>query len=193
VLFKILFRLEVKGAENIPPPPFIIAPNHLSNIDGLVVAAAVPIGTFRRLYFQGYFKYFEGPLKSIFARLSHVISIDPSARLRNAMRLSVHVLRRGDGLCIFPEGQRSFDGELGVFRKGIGILSRQGRVLLVPAKIEGTFTALPRGKVVPRPEKVRITFGKALKPSDVDYSRRPKGIDEEQYLADELKDRVSRL
>jgi len=193
VFFKILFRLEVKGVKNIPEPPFIITPNHLSNIDGLVVAAAVPLGVFRRLYFQGYFKYFEGPVKSVFARLSHVISIDPTARLRNAMRLSAYVLGAGDGLCIFPEGQRSFDGELGVFKKGIGILSRRGEVPLVPVKIEGTFDTLPRGAVVPRPGKVRITFGEALKPSELDYANRPGGVDEEQYIADVLKERVSGL
>jgi long-chain acyl-CoA synthetase len=193
LLFKALFRTEVKGAENIPPPPFIIAPNHLSNMDGFVVASAVPLGVFRRLYFQGYYRYFEGPLKSIFAGLSHVISIDPTARLRNAMRLSVHVLAQGYGLCIFPEGQRSFDGELGVFKKGIGILAREGDVPVVPARIEGTFDALPRGKVVPRPRKVKISFGKPLKPSSVDYAKRPQGVDEEQYFSDILRESVSRL
>jgi long-chain acyl-CoA synthetase len=193
LLFRMLFRLEVAGVEKIPPPPFIIAPNHLSNVDGLVVASAVPLGVFRRLYFQGYYKYFEGSLKSLFARLSHVISIDPMGRLRNAMRLSAHVLGRGDGLCIFPEGQRSFDGETGVFKKGIGILARHGDVPVVPARIEGTFEALPRGTVLPRPQKVRITFGDALRPSDLDYSGRPEGVEDEQYFADVLRERVTGL
>jgi long-chain acyl-CoA synthetase len=193
LLFKLLFGLEVKGMEKIPGPPFIIAPNHLSIIDGLVVTAAVPLGVFRYLYFQGYFKYFEGPVKSLFGKLSHVISIDPSARLSHAMRLSHHVLVEGDGLCIFPEGQRSFDGETGIFKKGIGILARKLDVPVVPAKIEGTFEVLPRGKLVPRPGKVRITFGEPLKPSAVDYSARAESVDEDQHFADVLKRRVRDL
>ena len=63
----------------------------------------------------------------------------------------------------------------------------------MPAKIEGTFDTLPRGNVVPRPGKVRITFGEVLKPSELDYANRPEGVDEEQYIADVLKGRVSRL
>jgi long-chain acyl-CoA synthetase len=193
LLFKLLFGLEVKGAEKIPGPPFIIAPNHLSNIDGLIVTAAVPIGVFRSLYFQGYFKYFEGPLKSLLGKLSHVIPIDPGARLSHAMRLSHHVLVEGDGMCIFPEGQRSFDGELGIFKKGIGILARKLDVPVVPARIEGTFEVLPRGKLVPRPGKVRIIFGEPLMPLAVDYSERVEGVDDDQHFADVLKGRVRGL
>lgn len=193
VLSKVFFELEVRGAGNIPKPPFIIAPNHASNLDGLVVAAAVPLGIFRRLYFQGYYKYFEGPFKSLFGRLSHAISIDARGRLSNAMRLSHYLLRRGDALCVFPEGQRSFDGEIGLFKKGIGILARKLDVPVVPARIEGTFRALPRGRWIPRPGKVRITFGEALRPSSVDYSRRAEGTDEEQHFADVLREKVKKL
>ncbi len=132
-------------------------------------------------------------MKSLIGKLSHVISIDPSARLSHAMRLSHHVLTVGDGLCIFPEGQRSFDGELGIFKKGIGILARKLDVPVVPAKIEGTFEVLPRGRLVPRPGKVRITFGEPLRPSAVDYSAREEGVDEDQHFADVLKGRVREL
>ncbi|MEK7871329.1 MAG: phosphopantetheine-binding protein, partial [Nitrospirota bacterium] len=43
---RLLFRLEVKGVENIPEPPYIITPNHASNIDGFVVAAGIPVNSF---------------------------------------------------------------------------------------------------------------------------------------------------
>jgi 1-acyl-sn-glycerol-3-phosphate acyltransferase len=109
------------------------------------------------------------------------------------MRLSAFVLDQGDGMCIFPEGQRSFDGETGVFKKGVGILARDNDVPIVPAKIEGTFEALPRGTVIPRPYKVRVSFGKPLKYYAVDYSKRPENVDEEQYFADMLQGEVSRL
>ncbi len=193
LIFKIFFRLESSGTGNIPGPPFIIAPNHLSNLDGLVVAAAVPLGTFRRLYFQGYYKYFEGPFKSLFGRLSHVIAIDTRGRLGNAMRLSNHVLGRGDAMCIFPEGQRSFDGELGEFKRGIGILARRLDIPVVPAKIEGTFGILPRGRWIPMPGKIRVSFGKPLRPSEVEYPEGAAGKDREQAFADSLREEVKKL
>ncbi|HXX54363.1 MAG TPA: AMP-binding protein, partial [Thermodesulfovibrionales bacterium] len=72
VLLRVLFRLEVKGVEHLPAFPFIIAPNHCSNMDGFVVGVSTPLAAFKNLYFQGYQTYFRGWLPSLFARLAHV-------------------------------------------------------------------------------------------------------------------------
>ncbi len=193
VLFKLFFRLEAKGLENIPEPPFIMAPNHTSYLDGFAVASAVPLGTFRDLYFQGYYTYFEGPVKSIFARLSHVIPIDPKGRLSSAMRLSHYLLGQGKALCVFPEGQRSFDGELGHFKKGVGMLALKLDVPVVPAKINGAFEALPRGRLLPRPRKITVTFGEAVKPSSLGYPRKAEAEGPEQRFAELVRERVRNL
>jgi len=193
LVFKIFFRLDVKGVEKIPEPPFIIAPNHASNLDGFVVAAAVSLRTVGSLYFQGYYTYFTGPLGALFGRLAHVISIDPGKYLNSALRLSHHVLGGGSALCIFPEGQRSFDGSLGEFKRGLGILALKLDVPVVPAKIEGAFGVLPREARLPRPGRIKIRFGEPVKPSSVDYSQMPEGVDREQFFADVLRQMVSGL
>jgi long-chain acyl-CoA synthetase len=193
LVFKMFFGLDVKGVEKIPEPPFIIAPNHASNLDGFVVASAVSVRTFGSLYFQGYYTYFTGPLGALFGRLAHVISVDPGKYLNSALRLSHHVLGGGSALCIFPEGQRSFDGSLGEFKRGVGILALKLDVPVVPAKIEGAFGVLPREAWLPRPGRIKIRFGDPVKPSSVDYSQMPEGVDREQFFADVLRDRVSGL
>ena len=66
--FRIFFRLEVKGVENIPNIPFIIASNHCSNLDGFAVAAALPLNIYRTLYFQGFQKYFTSRLTAFFCK-----------------------------------------------------------------------------------------------------------------------------
>lgn len=190
---RVFFRFKVRGLENLPPPPFIIAANHASYLDGFAVGASVPLGVFRSVYFQGLRRYFSNRLTALFARLAHVIAIDPYADFGRALRLSSYVLRTGNSLCIFPEGGRSFDGKLMEFKKGIGILAIEAGAPLVPARIEGTFKILPRGARWPRPGRITLSFGSPLLPSSLDYSRRPEGVDEPQYLADELRRRVSAI
>ncbi|MEJ2325063.1 MAG: lysophospholipid acyltransferase family protein, partial [Nitrospirota bacterium] len=192
-IFRLFFRLEARGLENIPEPPFIIAPNHTSYLDGFAIASAVPLATYKNLFFQGFYTYFEGPVKSIFARLSHVIPIDPKERLSSAMRLSHYLLGQGKALCIFPEGQRSFDGELGQFKKGVGMLALRLDVPVVPARISGAFEALPRGRFLPRPVKITVTFGEALRPSSLTYPPGAGGEGPEQRFAEMVRDRVRDL
>lgn len=192
VIFKLLFRLEARGLENLPEAPCIIAANHASYLDGFAMAASVPSRVFRTLYFQGLRRYFSGWLMSRVARLSHVIALDP-AYFNRAMRLSAFVLSRGNSLCIFPEGGRSFDGSLMDFKKGIGILAVKLDVPVVPARIEGTFRILPRGAWLPRPGRIRVAFGRPFRASSLDMSRRPEAVDEFQFFADELRKRVAGL
>jgi len=187
---KIFFRLEVKGIENIPSAPFIIASNHCSNLDGFIIGACMPLKVFRQIYFQGFQKYFRSRPTAFFARLAHVIPIDPETYLSKALQLSAYVLKNNKALCIFPEGGRSPDGNIMEFKKGIGILALELGVPVVPALIEGSFEALPRGAFWPRFKKIKLTFGKPFYPSDLDMTRKPDSIDEYQFFADGLRQRV---
>jgi long-chain acyl-CoA synthetase len=187
---KAVFRLRVAGLENLPPAPFIMAANHSSYIDGFVIGAVLPLRALRSLYFQGDRKIFNRRFFSRFARLAHVISIDPDASLGTALRLSAHVLRSGRELFIFPEGGRTFDGELMPFRKGVGILALRLGVPVVPVKIEGTYEVFPRHRRWPRPGRVVVTFGPPVFPPDV---RAPDGTDPYQHFADEVRRRVQGL
>jgi long-chain acyl-CoA synthetase len=193
VVLRVFFRLEIRGIANLPAPPFIIAPNHCSNMDGFVVGVSVPVKVFRNLFFQGYQVYFRGRLPSLFARLAHVIPIDPETFLSRALQLSSYVLRNNRALCIFPEGGRSIDGNLMTFKKGIGILALEHGIPVVPALIEGTFEALPRGRVRPRFSKIRLSFGRPLYPGEVDFSKKTGGMDKYQFFADQLRERVKGL
>ncbi len=193
LLFKVFFRLEVAGIENIPAGAFIIAPNHCSNLDGFIVGAGVPLKIFRNLYFQGFQAYFRNRPASLFARLAHVIPIDPETFLGKALQMSAFILKNNKSLCIFPEGGRSYDGNIMGFKKGIGILALELNAAAVPAFIEGSFDSLPKGAGWPKFKKIKLTFGRPLHPSDLDLGKKPEGIDRYQFFADELRERVRRL
>ena len=193
-ILKTFFRLEVRGIEQVPEPPFIIAPNHSSNMDGFVISAALPSKVFKILYFLGFQAYFSGSWPAVlFGRVAHIIPIDPETFLGKALKLSSYVLRKRKSLCIFPEGGRTFDGNVMEFKKGIGILVFRHNVPVVPAYIDGTFRALPRGTRWPRLTRLSLTFGKPLRLPELDLSKKPEGVDENQFFADELRERVKKL
>src|SRR3990172_620657 len=192
--FKACCGLEVTGQENLPKhEPFIITPNHVSYIDGFAVAAAVPQPFHDRLYFLGLEKFFTGSVLSAFARLAKVIDINPEKQTYRSINLSAYLLQKGKVLCIFPEGGRSFDGELMDFKKGVGILSKELNVPLVPALIDGLYQVLPRGSWYPKPYKVRVRFGKPVYPKYIDYTKKPDTMDHYAWTVNSLREELVRM
>jgi len=163
LLSKLLFHVEGKGIENIPECPFILAPNHTSFIDAFVLAAVLPGRILKRLYFQGLRRYFSRFPLSFLGKALHVIPID-EAHLASAIRRSEEALKEGKSLCIFPEGGRSYDGNLMELKKGIAAIALGGGVPVVPVWIKGAYKALPRGSFLLKPVKVRVSFGEPMDP-----------------------------
>jgi long-chain acyl-CoA synthetase len=190
---RLLFKLEVKGVENIPKPPYIITPNHASNLDGFVVAAGVPVNSFMALYFLGFQKYFTNWFTSYFTHLLHVIPIDPDTYLKSSLQMAGHILRNGKSICIFPEGGRTSDGKFLPFKKGVGILAKELNVPLVPAFINGTYEVLPKGALWPRLKKISLVFGQPIYPNALSVAQKPQDMDEYEWIAEQLKNAVSSL
>ena len=69
-------------------------------------------------------------------------------------------LKNDKMVCIFPEGQRTIDGNIKEFKKGVGILAKELNIPLVPVLITGSYESWPRTKSFPRPHPIKITFGK---------------------------------
>lgn len=190
---KIFFRLEIKGINNIPDPPYIITSNHASNLDGFVIGIGIPIKSFMNLYFLGFQKYFRNWFTLRFARFSHVIPVDPETYLKRALQISGYVLRKGKALCLFPEGGRTYDGNLLPFKKGVGILSKELGVPLIPTLIEGTYEVLPRGALWPKFKKVRVTFGKPIYPDMIRFYEKPENIDDYEWIVSKLRDAIEEI
>ncbi len=160
VLFRLLFRIEVRGIENIPVPPFIIVSNHVSYLDGFVIFSIMPFRISMNLYFHGLRRYFPSELLS---ELMNVIRISSEGEYLDAMRRSSEIIKMGYSLCIFPEGGRSFNGRLRELKPGFALIALKHNVPVVPVYISGTFRVLPRGRFIPRPARIRASI---LKPVD---------------------------
>ncbi len=190
-VFKGVYRLKVKGVNNLPKQgPFLICPNHASYLDGLVVFASFPLHNISNLYFIGLSEYFDHPLLSWLVKPGRIVPINVEKNLKEALKVSSLLLREKRILCIFPEGGRSFDGRLKEFKKGVGILSKELSVKIVPAGIKGTFKAWPASKTFPRISPLKIVYGNILDPQDLE--KKDKNFSYQQ-IVNLLKSKVSLL
>ena len=146
-LARVMFRFRVAGRENLPPRgPFLVCPNHQSYTDAFLLVSALPFRTLRDVFFVGASEYFATPLRRWLARKINLIPVDPDRNLVRAMQAGAFGLRHGKMLILFPEGERSIDGELKTFKKGASILSLHLRAPIVPVALDGAFEVWPRGR-----------------------------------------------
>ena len=181
------FHLRVSGLEKLPiHGPFIICSNHQSFLDPIILASVLPWQVFCDSFAVGTSEIFGGGFLKTLARWLRVVVVDPDANLIPAMRAGAYGLRNGGVLLLYPEGERSIDGEPKMFKKGAAILSIHLQVPIVPVAIEGFHEAWPRGKSFQRFAPLRMTFGDTIHPpaeaaaSEAAY----------QELSAELKKRV---
>ena len=181
------FRLRTTGLEKLPlHGPFIICSNHQSFLDPIILGSVLPWPVFRDSFAVGTSEIFGSGFLRRLARWLRVVVMDPDANLIPAMRAGAYGLRRGGVLLLYPEGERSIDGEPKAFKKGAAILSIHLQVPIVPVAIEGFYEAWPRGKSFQKFAPLQITFG------DVIYPPPAAEAAEAAYeqLTGELKSRV---
>ncbi len=159
------FRLEVRGRENLPEKgPYLLCSNHQSYIDALVMAGALPYRLFRQTFVLGTSDIFGQGFMRRMAQWLRVVVLDPDSNLVPAMRAGAFGLSRGRILILYPEGERTNDGNPRIFRKGAAILSIHEQSPIVPVAIEGFYEAWPRHKKFPRLANLQMEFGPPIPP-----------------------------
>jgi 1-acyl-sn-glycerol-3-phosphate acyltransferase len=139
--------------------PVLIVANHSSVLDPPLVGGMCP----RQLTFLAKAELFRIPgfgglIHRLGARPLRREGADPSA-LRTARR----VLAEGKALLVFPEGTRGEEGRLREAKPGAALLAVQSGATVVPVYVSGSGRAWPRGRRLPRPAKVVVTFGAPLR------------------------------
>ncbi len=161
-----LHGLRVFGRENLPArPSFVLASNHASHLDALVLGAAVPLA-WRDYVFpiaagDVFFKHTGiAALVTTFLnalpiwRRQHTLHQVQALRQRLVEQPSIYVL--------FPEGTRTRDGTMRPFKSGIGMLVAGTPVPIVPCHLQGTFEAFPPNSVLPRLHRITLRIGRPL-------------------------------
>jgi long-chain acyl-CoA synthetase len=159
------FHLRVRGVENLPEKgPYLLCSNHQSYIDPLILGGVLPWRIFRGTFAVGTSDIFGRGFMRRLARWLRVIVLDPDANLVPAMRAGAFGLSHDRVLVLYPEGERTNDGRLRIFRKGAAILSIHTRAPIVPIAIEGFYELWPRHEKFPKAGNLRMTIGKPLLP-----------------------------
>lgn len=141
------YDVRVHHAERFPERgPVVVAANHIGIVDGPLLAIFAP----RPVHALTKIEMFEGRLGA-FLRLTGQIPIDRFRADPRAVRVSLHVLREGGAVGVFPEGTRG-SGELTTFQRGAAYLAMVTGATVVPMTFIGTrepgghMDSLPRKK-----------------------------------------------
>ncbi len=181
------FHLKTRGLENVPEKgPFLLCSNHQSYVDPFVMVGALPYRLFRDAFAVGTSDIFGDGFMRRLAHWLRVAVVDPDANLMPAMRAGAYGLSQGHILVLYPEGERTNDGNPRVFRKGAAILSIHTQAPIVPIAIEGFYEAWPRHKKYPKFADLQLVFGKPIQPPPVSEASEAAY----ERLTSELKSRV---
>lgn len=168
VFLKLNNRLKIVGEKNVPRKgPVIIAPNHQSFLDGGIVAAGLSSKILKNSYFFATEEHVKHPVVKSLAKRNNVIVMEKSNLKNSILKLS-EVLKKGKNVIIFPEGSRSYDGEMVPFKKTFAILSKELNVPVVPVCIRGAYDVLPRGSRWIKSKKIEVEYLPPLMPDDGD-------------------------
>jgi 1-acyl-sn-glycerol-3-phosphate acyltransferase len=153
VLLGGLTRVRVAGDIAAIPRdgPMIVAANHASNLDPVVLASTLMPRLERRLQWLGKKELFSWPIVGWMATNGGVHPVDRSTADVEAYRLAKRILDEGHALFVFPEGTRSADGALAEARDGVSVLALRTGAPIVPIGVAGSAAVWPRGQKLPHP------------------------------------------
>jgi len=169
-LVRLVYRPKILGAEHVPASgPVILASNHLSFVDSVVIPLASPRPVqflAKSTYFTG--TGFSGWLSRTFFGAIGAVPVERGAgsQAQEALDAGRGILEGGNAFALYPEGTRSLDGRLYRGRTGVAWLALMTGATVVPVGLIGTQEIQPVGAKLPRVRPVTVKFG-----APIDVSR----------------------
>jgi 1-acyl-sn-glycerol-3-phosphate acyltransferase len=160
ILLSLFGRASVHGAYRVPRSGgVLILANHRADVDPMLVQIACP----RNIHFMGKSELFDIPVLGWVLRLLGVFPVKRGEPDRAALRLAVDLLKMGEPVCVFPEGQLTDTGRLQEIKPGVALIIRLAAVPAICVGLRETDGIMPYGTLVPRPtwRKVSAMWGEA--------------------------------
>jgi len=155
VYFKIFHRIRFYGDENIPPTgPIIIAPNHISYYDPVIVGT----GVIRDVEFMAWGRLFSIPILRRIIRFFGAFPVEITKVDKSAYIDAIKALNNGKALIMFPEGGRSVDGKIKAFKLGLARIAFKTNARIIPVTIVGAYEAWPKHRLLPLPKKISVYY-----------------------------------
>lgn len=158
-------RLQVSGLQHIQPGQrYVILSNHASYFDPPALVLALGL-QYRWVIKKELRKI---PLFGLALETSRNLFIDRSrgSDALESIKKGVAQLPDGTGILMFPEGTRSWDGQLLPFKKGGFVIARDGRLPILPVTIRGSHDRLPKGQAAFSPGVIEIVIHPPIETAD---------------------------
>ena len=188
----IFYHVKTFGIENLPEAGFLLVPNHMTYVDAVVLQLACP----RPIRFIVHESIYRIAWLTPIFKLVETIPIS-NLRAKEAIREAAERIRKGEIVCIFPEGELSRTGTLIKLRKGFELIARLAECEVIPVWLDGLwgsifsfeggryFLKMPKripqlatiafGKPIPaRSVEIGLTREKLLELGEFCYQRRPE-------------------
>ncbi len=171
--------------------PVILAPNHASHVDTLVLLTSLPEQLRHRTIVAAAADYFfDTRVKSaLWALTTAAIPIERNKVNRRSAQVAADLLNEGWSLLIYPEGGRTPDGWIQKFSGGAAYLSLKTGTPVVPIYLKGTRSVMAKGSSKIRQSPTTVIFGNPMPPAAHEDARKFASAieDEVAKLADEAE------
>lgn len=167
-IYKLWLR-KVEGLENVPrDKPFIIAANHASYYDALLLHSIIIPKINRKIRALVNSYYWKPLVSRWFLNWGECIPVyvehekDANKKNKAALQEASSYLKKGGIIQIFPEGARSKDGKLQKAKTGVARLALKAKVPVLPIGIIGSNKVLPKSALFPRFARCEVKIGKLI-------------------------------
>ena len=164
---RLAFRPTVTGTQHLPQGPALIAPNHASYLDGVILQAFLPPrfsyvikGEMQNVPLAGFL------LRRIGSRfVDRFVAANSTRDARNLLKAA----SAGESLGVFPEGTFWPEPGLQRFRAGAFAAAIKGRLPVVPVAIRGSRHILPARRILPRRAPLEIEVLRPIPPDSPEF------------------------
>jgi 1-acyl-sn-glycerol-3-phosphate acyltransferase len=157
--FRSLFGMRVDGVENlITEGPVLVASNHESFLDPPLIGNLYK----DEMVYLARKTLFTGASRWLYTQWN-AIPVDQDRPDMGSLKTIIRKLKEGHRVLVFPEGERTADGNLGEAAPGIGLIAVKSGAVIQPVRIRGAREALPRGSARIRFSRIRVSVGKPIR------------------------------
>jgi cytidylate kinase len=174
-----IVRIRVEGDFSAIPRtgPLIVAGNHASSADPVLIGAFLPKTLGRPLNWLGKRELVELPVIGWFMRRVPIHPVDRATADLEAFRIAMKILDSGNILAVFPEGTRSEDGMLQEAKDGVAVLALRSGAPVLPVAVGDSDHLWPKHSRLPRLGKtVTVRYGRPFRVAE-ELQFAPAGMD----------------